>query len=399
MKLLVANLGSTSYKYRLFSLAEKTETMLAEGGYERVTDYATVISDSLQRLIQDGHLERLEDLDGVGFKTVMGGEVTGCISADDALEALEATADLAPAHNPAYASGIRQFRKLLPEVPLVALFETAYYQWAHPATRRYAVPQRWFEAGVRRYGFHGASHKFMAERTAQLLGRDDVAARVKTLYHGEMLPVAEPSLRVVSCHLGGSSSLAGIRDGLGMDASMGLSPQSGLPQSNRVGDLDSMAIPLMMRRQGMDVETAVKELSSQSGLSGMSGIGADMRDIRAAATEGNANAQLAIEHYVEQIRHWLGSLHLRLNGLDAIAFTGGIGENDHSLRALVCKNLENLGIRIDPQANNDGERERAIHSVDSAVKIFIIPANEELVVARETFQFIQARTPADAATH
>src|SRR5690606_1384201 len=194
-------------------------------------------------LRNEGHLRSADDLAGVGFKTVLGGDLTGCVTADETVEqALLANADLAPAHNPPYAAGIRRFREKLPGVPLVALLETAFYQRVPAYATRYAVPASWHAAGVRRSGFHGASHKYVAERSAELLGRDDIAAMVRRLYQDGPRPVSGAELRVISCHLGGSSSVTAIRDGVAVGTSMGLSPQSGLPQNNRVGDLDSAAI-------------------------------------------------------------------------------------------------------------------------------------------------------------
>src|SRR5216684_6035451 len=212
MKILVANLGSTSLKWRLFNFANAREQLLHKGGFERVTDYPKAIGDCLLELKRAGHIGSEEDLAAVGFKTIMARGVNGCVKLDESvLKAMEAFNNIAPAHNPPYITGIRLFAQRMPATPLVGLFETAFYQWAPEAAMRYAVPQAWHELGVRRWGFHGASHKFIAERSAELLGRDDVAERARRLYvDGGKSPVREPNLRVISCHLGGSSSVTGI---------------------------------------------------------------------------------------------------------------------------------------------------------------------------------------------
>ena len=275
--------------------------------------------------------------------------MTGCVRLDErVLSAMEAYNGLAPAHNPPYITGIRLFAKRMPGVPLVGLFETAFYQFAPEAMMRYAVPDAWHDIGVRRWGFHGASHKFIAERSAELLGRDDVAERARHLYvDGGKTPVNEPALRVISCHLGGSSSITGILNGVAIGNSMGMSPQSGLPHNNRVGDLDAEAIPYAVKTLGITIEEAQRQLTKESGLKGLSGVSNDIRDITAAADQGNAKAKLALDVFVASARHWIGSYFFELNGADAIVFTAGIGENRAELRAAICANLDQLGIVLD----------------------------------------------------
>lgn len=258
---------------------------------------------------------------------------------------------------------------------------------------RYAVPAHWHRQGVRRWGFHGASHKYIAERSAELLGRVDVADRTRFLYvKGKNIPVSKPDLRVISCHLGGSSSITGIRNGAGIGNSLGMSPQSGLPHNNRVGDLDSYALPYMMRSTGLSLDEAERQLCKESGLKGLSGGYNDMRDITAQASLGNRDAQLAIDVLVHQIRHWIGSFFLQLNGADALVFTGGMGENSPELRAMACRELDQLGILLDAEANTQAKsREAAISRPESKVKIMVIPTNEELVIAREVKRFLENR--------
>lgn len=394
LKILIANIGSTSLKWRLFDFSNSAEKLLHKGGFERVTDYPKAIEDCLAQLREAGHIQSERDLAAVGFKTVIAKDVTGCVRLDDrVLAAMEAYNGLAPAHNPPYITGIRLFGQRLPGVPLVGLFETAFYQFAPPAMMRYGVPQAWHDIGVRRWGFHGASHKFIAERSAQLLGRDDVARRAQNLYvDGGATVVNQPALRVISCHLGGSSSITGIRNGVAIGNSLGMSPQSGLPHNNRVGDLDAEALPYAVKTLGISVEEAQRQLSKEGGLKGLSGVSNDIRDIQEAAAKGNPNAQLAIDVFVSEARRWIGGYFFQLNGADALVFTAGIGENRAELRAAICADLDQLGIILDPVKNAAVRATEGIISADhSRVKVLVIPTNEELVVARESKRLIEAR--------
>ena len=394
LKILIANLGSTSLKWRLFDFSNSAEKLLHKGGFERVTDYPKAIEDCLAQLREAGHIQSERDLAAVGFKTVIAKDVTGCVRLDDrVLAAMEAYNGLAPAHNPPYITGIRLFGQRLPGVPLVGLFETAFYQFAPPAMMRYGVPQAWHDIGVRRWGFHGASHKFIAERSAQLLGRADVARRAQNLYvDGGATVVNQPALRVISCHLGGSSSITGIRNGVAIGNSLGMSPQSGLPHNNRVGDLDAEALPYAVKTLGISVEEAQRQLSKEGGLKGLSGVSNDIRDIQEAAAKGNPNAQLAIDVFVSEARRWIGGYFFQLNGADALVFTAGIGENRAELRAAICADLDQLGIILDPVKNAAVRATEGIISADhSRVKVLVIPTNEELVVARESKRLIEAR--------
>jgi acetate kinase len=394
VKILVANLGSTSLKYRLYDLSGDQERMVQRGGLERVTDYACAIEDCLTQLKDSDAIQGEEDLAAVGFKPVIARGISGCVRLDEkVVQAMEAFNDIAPAHNPPYITGIRLFAQRMPRIPLIGLFETAFYQWAPEAAMRYAVPQRWYELGIRRWGFHGASHKFIAERSADRLGRDDVARRVRELYlHGPSTPVREPSLRVISCHLGGSSSITALRDGIAIGNSLGMSPQSGLPHNNRVGDLDAFALPYLMRSANLTLEEAERALCRESGLLGLSGISNDLRDIVIQAAKGHTQAQLAIDVFAHQIRHWIGSYYLQLNGLDALVFTAGIGENLPALRESICANLDQLGICLDPQRNqNPVEPECFLNDESAPVKVLIIPTNEELVIAREVKRHLESQ--------
>jgi acetate kinase len=392
MKILVANIGSTSLKWRLFDFSSSPERMLHKGGFERVTDYPKAIEDCLGELKKAGAIQNESELAAVGFKTVLAKDVTGCVRLDERV--LKAMADyngLAPAHNPPYITGIRLFAQRMPTTPLLGLFETAFYQFAPPTMMRYAVPAAWHEAGIRRFGFHGASHKFIAERSAELLGREDVARRAQNLYvDGGKTKISGAPLRVISCHLGGSSSVTGILNGAAIGTSMGMSPQSGLPQNNRVGDLDAEAIPYAVKSFGIGVEEAQRQLSKESGLKGLSGVSNDIREVQEAAAKGNASAQMALDVFVASARHWIGGYFLELNGADAVVFTAGIGENRPELRQAICARLDQLGIVLDASANDSTRaREGVISAPDSRVKVLVIPTNEELVVAREVKRFLE----------
>ena len=392
MKILVANIGSTSLKWRLFDCSDGGERLLHKGGFERVADYPKAIEDCLVELKNANAIRSENDLSAVGFKTVIAKNVTGCVRLDErVLQAMTDYNGLAPAHNPPYIAGIKLFAQRVPKVPLIALFETAFHQFVPEASQRYAVPETWHQIGVRRFGFHGASHKFIAERSAELLGRGDVAERARRLYvnNGATKISGEP-LRVISCHLGGSSSITGILNGTSIGTSMGMSPQSGLPQNNRVGDLDAEAIPYAVKTFGISIEEAQRQLTKESGLKGLSGVSNDVREIAEAAAKGDARANLTLDVFVASARHWIGAWFFELNGADAIVFTAGIGENHAGIRAAVCANLENLGIKLDPEKNNSVcATEAVISAPDSRVKIFVIPTNEELVVAREARRFLE----------
>ena len=392
MKILVANLGSTSLKWRLFDFASGQERLMHRGGFDRVADYPKAIEDCLAQLQDAGHITGETDVAAVGFKTVLAKGITGCVRLDEkTVQAMEAFNGIAPAHNPAYVTGVRLFARRMPKTPLIGLFETAFYQWAPEASSRYAVPEVWYQAGVRRWGFHGASHKFIAERSAEILGRADVAERARQLYvNGGASAVGQPHLRIISCHLGGSSSIAAILNGVAVGNSLGMSPQSGLPQNNRVGDLDSFATPFVMRTLGLSLDEAERDLCKESGLKGLSGVSNDIRDIQAEALKGNAKAKLAIDVFVHQTRHWIGAYLAQLNGADALVFTAGIGENRTELREAICAHLDQLGIVLDSEKNNSTKAQEGVISASkSRVKVIVIPTNEELVVAREAKRFLE----------
>ena len=381
MKCLIANIGTTSFKYRLLEMP--AETLLARGHVERIgqpggecADYPAAIRKCLAEIVGEGKaLRNLSEIEAVGFKAVHAGPFTEPQLIDDAfLAAMEEFTALAPAHNPPYIAAIRDFQVELPGVPLVAVMEPFPYRFMDEAATTYAVPYEWRrDFGIRRYGFHGATHRSASERTQALLGRNN--------------------LRHINCHLGGSSSLAAFRNGVAVDASMGASPQSGVPQSNRVGDIDVYAVLYMMKKLGLDADEMAALLGSQAGLKGISGGPSDMRDLTQAAAAGNRRAQLAIDVFVRSIRHYLGAFLLELGGVDAITFSGGIGENSAEIRAAVLKDLSAFGIEIDEDRNKNIAGEGPISRDSSAVKVLVVPANEETIVARETAAVVERVNP------
>ena len=378
MKCLIPNIGSTSFKYRVLDIP--SETVLAEGRIERIgqpggacPDYPFAIRKCIESIVGEGKaLKSLGEVEAAGFKVVHPGPMPGPRLVDDSLfAAMDAFAFFSPAHNPPYVAAMRAFQKEMPGVPLVAVFETTPYAGLDEAATTYAVPYEWrTKYGIRRYGFHGASHRSASQNVQALLGRKD--------------------LRHISCHLGGSSSVAAFRNGVAIDTSFGTSPQSGLPQNNRVGDIDSFAVLYMMKKLGVGPDEMAKILGSQSGLAGISGTSGDMRDLDEAAAAGSKQARLALDVFVRAIRHYVGAFMLELGGLDVITFSGGIGENSTETRSAVCRNLAGFGVEFDEAANRAGRKAGAISKQDSAVKVLIIPADEEIIVARETVNVVES---------
>ena len=370
MLVLVANLGSTSFKFKLLDMSKNGEEV-ARGGYERIgqpgspyPNHGAVIDVILKELAHKP--------DAIGFKAVHGGPISGAVRVTDEVIAIQQQfADIAPAHNPPYIAAMKAFAEKLPGTPQVAAFETAFHQTIPLARQAYAVPVEWItKHGIRRYGFHGASHHYIATRVAELVGKDK-------------------SRRVISCHLGGSSSITAIESGKSVATSMGLTPQTGLPQNNRVGDFDTFALQRLLKL-GMSVDDVLKKLGKESGLLGLSGVSNDMRDIEKAAAEGNENARLALDAFVESARGYIGNYLVALGGCDVLVFTGGIGENGAAIREAICRNLEWAGISLDHAKNQVRGKETKISGVESNTEIWIVPTNEELIVARQTAAVLNA---------
>jgi acetate kinase len=372
---LIANIGSTSFKYRLFDMSGPA--VLAQGRIERIgqaggcPNYEAALARCMEAIVGPGKaLASASELAGIGFKAVHAGTVSGTRLIDDeVLAAMEEFSFLAPAHNPPYIAAMRAFRHAMPEVPLVALFETAFFDRLDEATVTYAVPYEWKEAfGVRRYGFHGASHRAASERARQLCGGGD--------------------LRHISCHLGGSSSVAAVLGGVAVDTSFGISPQSGLPQNNRVGDLDVFAALYVMEKRGLTAAEMARTLACEAGLAGIAGGSGDVRDLSEAAARGDRRARLALDVFVRAVRHYLGAFLLELGGIDVLTFSGGIGENSSDVRAAVCAGLAGFGIELDAGRNAELRGEGRISLDGAAVTVLVLPADEETVVARAVGSFL-----------
>lgn len=390
MKVLVANLGSTSFKYRLFDLTN--ESQLAKGGIDRigqpnavstctvqigsykgetqqvVANHAAAVGICLEQLTNAEHgcLKSVNEVGGIGFKAVFAGDLSGVRIVDEPLLLkMEALSDIAPAHNPPYVRAMRQLQQAFPQIPLVAALETGFHETIPFEHRAYAVPYEWYtDFEIRRWGFHGASHRFIAGRIAQILGRND--------------------LRVISCHLGGSASICAIRNGESIAASMGMSPQGGLPNNNRVGDFDAYAIPVIMKRTGLTFEQVLVEMSSKGGLLGISGLSGDCRDLEEASAKGHDRAEKALRLFEASIRSYVGSYMALLGGVDVIVFTGGIGENSDRIRANVCRNMEWAGVELCSTKNAGVKGEACLSKDGGKVQVWTVPTNEELVVARQT---------------
>ncbi len=390
MKILVSNIGSTSFKFRLFDLADG-EREIATGAADRIgdvggelkltiggeksvevgdfADHGQCITRVLDRLVAGGALTATDELDAVAFKAVMGGDCEPVTLVDEALlERMEYFVPVAPAHNPPYIAAMRMFGKVLGDTPLVAAFEPGFHRTMPDRRRYYATPPKWAdEYGVKRYGFHGASHRY-------------IATKVK-----ELMPDAT---RIISCHLGGSSSLCAVRDGESVATSMGLSAQSGLPQGTRVGDLDPYSLKLMASQTGRDLDDLLTELGSKAGIAALSQTSGDMRDVRDGVAAGDEHCILAMDVYTTAIRDYLGSYMVELGGVDAIAFTGGIGMHDDVLRTTVLSGLEFAGIKLDAAKNasaSDGDR---IEANSSATAVWVLETNEELIVARQAAELL-----------
>jgi acetate kinase len=398
MKILVANLGSTSFKYRLFDLPG--ENQLARGGIDRIgqsagkcfgqigqrredttrkcADHAEAVRICLEQLTNSdwGCLKTVSEVAAIGFKAVFAGRLSGVRLVDEELlSTMESLSTVAPAHNPPYARAMRELRQAFPEIPLVAALETGFHETIPEAQRIYAVPYEWkTDYDVQRWGFHGASHRYIAGRIGELLNRDD--------------------LRVISCHLGGSNSLCAIRGGESVATSMGMSPQTGLPHNNRVGDFDPFALPVLMQATGKSLEALLDELAERSGLLGISGLSGDVRDLEEAAAKGHARAKLALDAFIASIRHYLGAYLTVLAGADAIVFTGGIGENSRHVRSGVCRDLEWAGLHLDSDRNAAVKGETRISGDESRIQVWVVPTNEELVVARQSAELISNKSAA-----
>jgi acetate kinase len=384
-QILVANIGSTSFKFRLIEMP--CEHVLAVGGVERIgsaestfkyrlgsepekkgtavfPDYSAAIAFVEKILGGFGQLA------AVGFKPVMARGISGTQILDEkVLRAMEEVNTLLPAHNPPYIAAVRSFHACHPELPCVGTFETAFYDHLPAYNRRYPVPLEWeTKYGIRRWGFHGASHRYVTQRAAELRGN------VKG--------------RLISCHLGGSASVCCVRDGVAINSSWGLTPQSGLPQNNRVGDIDVFAVIYLARDLGLGIDEVERVLTKESGLKGLSGLPTgDIRDVVTAADSGNENARTALDVLVGSVRKYIGAFLVEMNGADCLIFTAGIGENVAFLRERICANLDFCGLELDPEVNRSVHAKEAVISTPrSKIEVRVIPTNEEIIIARNAWQ-------------
>lgn len=395
MQILVCNIGSTSLKYKLFGIPG--EAVICNGGISNVGASVSRIHhsvgmhqvvkskeeifnqqqaiDKMIALLTEGKkavIDLFDTLDAIVFKVVGADGKSGTVLLDeDVLERMEAFIPLLPRHNPPYIDAIKYFRKLSPSVPLIGCFETSFHATIPEKAYCYGIPQKWSEdLGIRRLGFHGASFTHISSRIQDIFGID-----------------ADRS-RTIACHLGGSSSICAIKNNRSIDTSMGMSTQAGLPMSSRCGDVDAFAMLYAMDNYGLTTDQTREILCSKGGLVGISGLSSDMEEIEKAATEGHRGAIRARDNFVYEVKKYIGSYAAALGGVDILVFSGGIGENSSSLRLAICEGLEFLGININAAKNSNCNGETTISTDDSPVKILVIPANEEIVLAQSAVTFL-----------
>jgi acetate kinase len=396
MKVLVINCGSSSLKYQVLDMTN--EELLAKGLVERIgikgsvinhektgqekfkleipmKDHKDAIGHVLEALLDKDHgvLASMEDIGAVGHRVVHAGEkyAYSVKITQDVIDALEECTDLAPLHNPPNLLGIAACKELMPNTPMVGVFDTAFHQTMNPEVFIYAIPYEYYDKyRVRRYGFHGTSHKYVAERAAQILGKDS------------------NNFKVITCHLGNGASITAVKDGKCINTSMGFTPLEGLVMGTRSGDIDPAIISFLAEKEGISVDAVNTILNKKSGVMGISGVSSDFRDLETAAEEGNQRAELAIKVFAHRVKFYIGAYIAELNGADAIVFTAGVGENDIGMRSLILQEMDHLGIRLDEKANDVRGKERIISTEDSKVKVLLVPTNEELMIARDTYHII-----------
>ncbi len=391
MKILVVNCGSSSLKYQLID--SESEKALAVGLCERIgidgrlnhrpaggdkvvmeialPNHEVAIQSVLSALTDANHgvISSLDEINAVGHRVVHGGEkfASSVIITDEVLAAIEECNDLAPLHNPANLIGINACKTIMPGVPMVAVFDTAFHQTMPKTAYLYGLPHEYYDKyKIRRYGFHGTSHSFVSKRTIDIAGLD------------------KNNSKVIVCHLGNGASITAVKNGESVDTSMGLTPLEGLIMGTRSGDIDPAIIEFIAHKEGKSIDEIMNILNKKSGVYGMSGVSSDFRDLENASNEGNALAQEAFEVFCYRVAKYVGAYVAAMNGVDAIAFTAGLGENDKRMRKYVCEYLGYLGITLDDEKNQVRGEERIISTEDSKVKVIVVPTNEELAIARET---------------
>jgi acetate kinase len=390
-KVIAINAGSSSLKFQLFEMP--SENVITKGLVERIglkdavftisvngekvteitdiPEHGVAVKILLKKLIDLDIIQSFDEITGIGHRVVHGGEKfnDSVLITDEVLGQLEGLSELAPLHNPANIVGIKAFKEILPKVPAVAVFDTAFHQSMPEKSFLYSLPYEYYEDyGIRKYGFHGTSHKYVSERAAELLGR----------------PVEQ--LRLISCHLGNGASIAAIEGGKSIDTSMGFTPLAGVAMGTRSGNIDPALIPFIMEKTGKTADEVLEVLNKRSGILGVSGFSSDLRDIESAAKEGNERAELALEVFASRIHKYIGSYAARMFGVDAIIFTAGIGENSDVIRARVLQGLEFMGVYWDPALNKVRGKEAFINYPHSPVKVIIIPTNEEVMIARDVMK-------------
>lgn len=390
---LAINAGSSSLKFQLIRMPE--ETLVTKGLIERIgikdsiftvevngekvkevrdiKDHEEAINIMLDSFKKHGIIEDINDIAGTGHRVVHGGELfpTSALVTDEVEEKIESLCELAPLHNPANLMGIRAFRKLLPNIPHVVVFDTSFHQTMPEQSYLYSLPYQYYkDYGIRKYGFHGTSHKYVSQRAAEILDK----------------PIE--GLRIISCHIGNGASIAAIDGGESIDTSMGFTPLAGVTMGTRSGNIDPALVPFIMQKTGKTAEEVLNVLNKESGLLGISGTSSDLRDLEGDAEEGKERAQLALDVFASRIHKYIGSYATRMHGVDVIVFTAGVGENSSTVRAKVLEGLEFMGIYWDPKKNEaiHGE-EGFINYPHSPVKVIVIPTNEEVMIARDTVKF------------
>jgi len=397
MKVLVINCGSSSLKYQLIDMTD--ESVLAIGLVERIGIDGSVLKheipgrdkETIEEPMQDhkdalkhvmdalvnkeyGAIKSMDEINAVGHRVVHAGEkfASSVIITDEVVKALEECIELAPLHNPPNLIGINACREILPTIPMVAVFDTAFHQTMPKSSYLYGIPYEYYtDFGVRRYGFHGTSHKYVSYRAAEMLGKD-----IK-------------DLKIITCHLGNGASVAAVDGGEVVDTSMGFTPLEGLIMGTRCGDMDPAIVTFLMKKLNLDADGINDVMNKKSGVFGMSGVSSDFRDIEKAASEGNERAAIALETYYKRVKKYIGSYMAEMGGVDVIVFTAGLGENSIDAREEICGGLERLGISIDKVENKVRGKEKIISSTDSAVKVLCIPTNEEVMIARDTLELVK----------
>lgn len=394
MKIFVVNCGSSSIKYQLIDMAD--ESVIAKGLVERIGIEGSVLThtpagkdkvrlesdipnhvDGIKKVLAAlvdpnyGVIKSMDEIGAVGHRVVHGGEIfnQSVVITDEVLKQIEALSDMAPLHQPANLAGIRACQEVMPGTPQVAVFDTAFHQTMPPVAYMFGVKyEEYKEYGIRKYGFHGTSHKYVSGVAAAMLGKD-----IK-------------DTKIITCHLGNGSSITAVDGGKSVDTSMGFTPLDGVLMGTRTGSIDPAVVPVLMKKKGLDADGVDKYMNKECGVLGVSGVSSDFRDLEDAAAKGNERAKLALDMFCYQVKRYIGAYAAAMGGVDAIVFTAGVGENDIHTRQQVCEGLEFLGVKLDAERNNVRGKATEISAADSKVKVFLIPTNEELAIAQDTLR-------------